>query len=233
MNKSKQLFKSNAMKKLFLGAAVAASSIAFAQTYGNQPIKDGARADTGFGVKAGLNVSSMSGDTWTDKKAKPGFYAGVFYKAPIAEGFSVQPELIYTQYGTRSKFTSNLLNNTTEYNLNLGYIAVPVMFQYNFVDEFFIEAGPEFGFMVNANSKVKNSNDNIPNGERVELKTDDFNKFNFGIGIGLGYYFIPELGISARYVAGLNNPLDQDNDKWGSDAKSKNGTFQVGLNYRF
>ena len=199
------------MKKLFLGAAIAMGSLAFAQQ---------------FGAKAGLNVSSISKDTWEGSKAKPGFYAGVFMNAPIASNFSVQPELIYSQYGAKTK----LLGNAEE-NLNLGYIALPVMLQYNATPEFYLEAGPEFGFMVNANSKIRLNSDNIDNPDRQEISTDHFNKFNMGIGLGAGYYFTPNIGVSARYVAGLNDVTK--NDKWGDKANNKNGTFQVGLNYKF
>lgn len=195
------------MKKLFLGTALAVSSLTFAQQ---------------FGAKAGLNVSSIGGDTWTDAKAKPGFYAGVFYNAPLAANFSIQPELIYTQYG--AKVLDNSIQKT---NLNLGYIAVPVMFQYNVVPNFYLEAGPEFGFNVNANAKTDYKNDNLTDPDRVEIDTDNFNTFNFGIGLGLGYNFTQNVGVNARYVAGLTNVYKNDN------YDAKNGTFQVGLNYKF
>ena len=70
------------MKKLFLGAAIAMSSLTFAQQ---------------FGVKAGMNVSSVNSDAdLDDEGSKIGFNAGVFMNAPIAENFSVQPELLFS-----------------------------------------------------------------------------------------------------------------------------------------
>lgn len=35
----------------------------------------------------------------------------------------------------------------------LSYINVPVMVQYNATPEFYLEAGPEFGLLVNAQAK--------------------------------------------------------------------------------
>ena len=198
------------MKKLFLGAAIAMSSLTFAQQ---------------FGIKAGMNVSSISNDGWDDSKAKVGFYGGLFMNAPLAESFSIQPEILYNNLGSKTERT--VAGTKYSSTLNLDYIAVPVMFQYNATPEFYLEAGPEFGFLVNASSKATaGNNSNITN-----IDTDSFNKFNMGIGLGAGFNITNKLGINARYVAGLNDITD--NDKWGSDANNKNNNFQVGLAYKF
>ena len=198
------------MKKLFLGAAIAMSSLTFAQQ---------------FGIKAGMNVSSISNDGWDDSKAKVGFYGGLFMNAPLAESFSIQPEILYNNLGSKTERT--VAGTKYSSTLNLDYIAVPVMFQYNATPEFYLEAGPEFGFLVNASSKATaGNNSNITN-----IDTDSFNKFNMGIGLGAGFNITNKLGINARYVAGLNDVTD--NDKWGSDASNKNNNFQVGLAYKF
>lgn len=206
------------MKKLFLGAAIAASSIAFGQQ---------------FGVKAGVNISSVSKDTWEDSKSKVGFNAGVFMNAPLAENFSIQPEVLYSQYG--AKTTTKLLNQTYSSTMSLDYITVPVMFQYNATPEFYLEAGPEFGFLVSAKNKFENESTGNSNTSK-DFK-DSLNTFNFGVGIGLGYNITPEFGINARYIAGLNDFTD--NDKWvkvdgtKDEANNKNGAFQIGLTYKF
>ena len=101
------------------------------------------------------------------------------------------------------------------------------MFQYNATPEFYLEAGPEFGFLVNSSAKTTAGN----NSNTTNIDTDYFNKFNMGIGLGAGFNITNKLGINARYVAGLNDVTD--NDKWGSDASNKNNNFQVGLAYKF
>lgn len=194
------------MKKLFLGAALAMGSLAFAQQ---------------FGVKAGANISSVSKDTWDDSKSKVGFYAGVFMNAPLATDFSIQPEVLYSQYGAKVAALGS-----TSTNMNLDYITVPVMFQYNATPEFYLEAGPEFGFLVSSKFKTSGNVNNT-----TEVDKDYFNTFNMGIGLGAGYYFTPNVGVTARYVAGLNDITN--NDKWGKDASNKNGAFQVGMAYKF
>ena len=61
------------------------------------------------------------------EKSKIGFYAGVFMNAPISSEFSIQPEVVYSQQGAKFKD----MGNVTDRKLNLGYINVPVMVQYN------------------------------------------------------------------------------------------------------
>ena len=195
------------MKKLFLGAAIAMSSLTFAQQ---------------FGIKGGMNVSSISDDGFDDSKSKVGFYGGLFMNAPLAESFSIQPEVIYNNLGAKVDAGSN-----SSSTLNLDYISVPVMFQYNATPQFYLEAGPEFGFLVNSSAKLTVGN----NSNTTNIDTDYFNKFNMGIGLGAGFNITNKLGINARYVAGLNDVTD--NDKWGSDANNKNNNFQVGLAYKF
>ena len=90
------------MKKLVLSLAVAASSLAFAQQ---------------FGVKAGVNVSSIGGNDDLDQSSKVGFNAGLFMNAPLAANFSIQPELLYSSMGAKA---GNNLNAT----LHLDYISV-------------------------------------------------------------------------------------------------------------
>lgn len=208
------------MKKLFLGAAIAMSSLTFAQQ---------------FGIKAGMNVSSLSDDaSLSDQGSKIGFNAGVLMNAPIAENFSIQPELLYSNLGSKVTLTETEIGGTTyrnEYARHLDYITVPVMFQYNATPSFYLEAGPEFGFMVSARDKYKSTENGTPqNVIESDLDTDDFNTFNFGLGLGAGYYFTPNVGLTARYVAGFTD-IAKDRPS-GSDSV-KNNVFQVGLAYKF
>ena len=58
--------------------------------------------------------------------------------------------------------------------------------------------------------------------------TDGFNTFNFGVGLGAGYRFTPNISINARYTAGFTNTI-KNND--GDSVKNNN--FQLGLGYTF
>ena len=199
------------MKKLFLGLAIAASSLTFAQT---------------FGLKAGVNVASISNDGYDDTKSKVGFNAGAFANVPLGESFSIQPEVLYSQMGAKTEY--KLGSTTASSELKLDYITVPVMFQYRFVPQFYLEAGPEFGFLVSAKSKSSlNDNSSV-----VELNKDNFNGFNLGLGIGAGYDITKNIGINARYIAGFSDVTKPEADP-STDAKNKNNVFQAGLYFKF
>lgn len=196
------------MKKLFLGLSIAASSLVFSQQ---------------FGIKGGMNVSSISDDGYDDTKSKVGYYGGVFVNIPASESFSIQPEVIYNNLGSEVK-----LGNSYSRKLNLNYITVPVMFQYKATPQFYLEAGPEFGFLVSSDSKTTWNNST----STAELDKDNFNNFNMGVGLGAGFDITKNVGINARYVAGFSDVTKPSSDP-STNAKNKNNTFQVGLNFKF
>lgn len=207
------------MKKLFLGVTILASSLSFAQQ---------------FGIKAGANVSSISKEGFETTKAKAGFYAGVFMNAPVSEEFSIQPEVIYNNLGSKTTLKNSVLG-TYESKLNLDYISVPIMVQYKATPEFYLEAGPELSFLVNASTKTTYNPALLGSSTKFsELDKDNYNSFNFGMGIGLGYNFTPNIGINARYVAGFTDlTKDGTTSLYNQKGNNRNNNFQVGLSYKF
>lgn len=201
------------MKKLFVGLALIVGSMSFAQQ---------------FGIKAGANLSSISDDGYEDTKSKVGFYGGLFMNAPLSEQFSIQPEVLYSQMGAKTEY--KVLGNTVSSTLKLDYITVPVMFQFRATPQFYIEAGPEFGFLVSAKAKGEVNNSS----STTKLDKDNFNSFNMGAGLGVGFDITKNVGINARYVAGFTDiNKNGDTSLNNSDNKNRNNTFQLGLGYKF
>ncbi|WP_374465648.1 porin family protein [Chryseobacterium sp.] len=199
------------MKKQLLSLFIVIGIMAFAQS------TDGPR----FGIKAGGNLSSISG---SDSKSKIGFYAGAFVNVPISDAFSIQPEVLYSQQGAKVKGDYEMATYTIKnMQQNFGYMNVPIMLQYNATPEFYLEAGPEFGFLINAQAKGDINGQTYKGNNK-----DSFRTFNFGMGLGIGYKFSPNIGINARYIAGLTDTV-----KFGLGETSKNTNFQLGMNYSF
>ena len=223
------------MKKLILGLAVAASSLVWAQ-------KKGDSSPITFGLKAGMNVSSISKTEGIDQKSKIGFNAGGFANIPLSSQFSIQPELLYNALGAKSVSSSEYTiggtttRNKDTYTTSLDYLSVPVMFQYNALPNLYLEAGPEFGFMLSGKNKgdvtttvTSGSNTStVSKSYTDKIKKENVNTFNLGLGIGAGYYFTPNIGVTARYVAGLTSI-----NKHGGSDSPKNNVFQIGLAYKF
>ncbi|MDP9959655.1 porin family protein [Chryseobacterium lathyri] len=226
------------MKKLILGLAMAASLSVNAQekTKSSTPVT--------FGVKAGFNASTLSKvDQYdNDQTLKPGFNAGVFANIPVAEKFSIQPELLFNQLGSKTEerevyyINSDRYKREVDYKKTLNYLTIPVMVQYNILPQLYVEAGPEFGFLLGGKDKgdittVKTSG-NTTNTQTTtfseKIVKDLYNKFNFGIGIGAGYYFTQNFGVTARFTAGITDIYKENS----SDAV-RNNAFQVGVAYKF
>lgn len=232
------------MKKLFVGLAIVGSLIVNAQekTKSSSPVT--------FGVKGGLTAStiSCSDDRYyeyeehnDEDKLKVGFQAGVFVNIPVAEKFSIQPELLFNQLGSKveeryNHYSSNSsFKHNSEYKVNLNYLTLPVMVQYNILPQLYVEAGPEFGYLLGGKVKgddittmtTGNSTTISKESYSEDLPMDIYRRFNFGIGIGAGYYFTQNFGVTARFTAGISNIMKE------TDYKMRNNAFQVGVAYKF
>lgn len=187
------------MKRIFL-------LLAFAGTFA------AAKAQSTFGVKAGLNVANIGGQDVDNNKARIAFHGGVYGNFGLADKLSIQPELVYSSQGVIFDYVGE------DSKTRLNYLNIPVMFQYQIVEGFYAQAGPQFGFLMSAKNKYGKVTTDIKN---------DRKKFDFGIGVGAGYKFPKTpLGIDARYNIGLSK-LDENND-----LKRYNRVFQIGLFYQ-
>ena len=91
-----------------------------------------AQAQSGFGVRLGMNFNSMSDIEMNDISGsvnkKTGFHAGVLYKLDLPAGFAIQPELLYIQKGgsvdAQSSASSNIFSKGGEFKMH--YLQLPV-----------------------------------------------------------------------------------------------------------
>ncbi|WP_114820091.1 porin family protein [Chryseobacterium sp. KLBC 52] len=230
------------MKKLFAVLAITAGLSASAQEK-QQPK---AASPVTFGVKAGFNGSTFSrgerSDVDNSEKIKAGSHIGIFANIPVAEKFCIQPELLFSQLGSKTEdlFIHDSGDYFTkqeyEYKTNLNYLTLPIMVQYNILPQLYVEAGPEFGLLLggkiegDGRNEIRYDNTTTVNSEsfsdKISMKL--YNKFNFGIGIGAGYYFTQNFGVTARFTAGITGIFKND---YGS--KVRNNALQLGVAYRF
>lgn len=219
------------MKKVIL-SAIALFTIGIASS---QELK--------FGVKAGANLSTLTGDAVSDDVSmKAGFHAGGLLEIKFTDKIALQPELLFSLQGAKTEDTETIGGVTyhDESKVNLSYINVPVMLKFYPVGSFFLEGGPQVGFLVSAKSKDESTAtapDNTITTESTETDIKDQLKgvdvaFNFG----LGYDFTPNFFANARYSLGLSNVYDAP-DSFGGfgvtelDAKNSNISFSLG--YKF
>lgn len=182
--------------------------------------------DITFGAKAGLNLATITGDL-EDIKSRTSFHVGGMAIIAISEEFAVQPELLYSGQG--AKYDG--------FTLALDYLYVPILAKYFVTEEFSLEAGPQFGYLLSAKLKEDSSNNNGGGGnvntperraESVDVK-DSVKSFDFGLNIGASYLIDSNINVSARYFLGLANGNDLD-DSFGD---FKNSVFQLSVGYFF
>src|SRR5882757_272318 len=142
---------------LFMGIVLLTSTAAYAQ---EQQTAAESGLSAKFGIKGGLNLTSLYVDNVSSEHMKAGFNAGVFAKLPVTKGFSIQPELLYSVKGAKDTYL-NFLQGNGEYRFNLGYMELPVLAVVNLTRNFNIHAGPYLGYLVAANVKNVNSQGSI------------------------------------------------------------------------
>src|SRR6516225_1426548 len=104
-----------------------------------------ASAQTTFGVKAGANFATITDATGA--KTKVGIYGGLQASLHLSSMFSFNPEAVYSSQGAKG----------TGETMNLNYINVPLLLQYNNASGFFAHTGPQIGFLMSAKDKVDGS----------------------------------------------------------------------------
>lgn len=174
---------------------------------------------TTFGIKGGLNLSNMSGDGQT-ADSKIGFNVGVTLDQLLAKDLYLLTGLEYSLKGAKGGGGT----------LNLSYLQLPIHMGYKLVvadnTKLVFRAGPYIGYAIDGTFKA--------GGVSIDLFSDEFkglvgfdvlNRFDAGLGLGLGMEF-GQIGVNLGYDFGLANI-----EKSGGTTKNQNAYLSLG--YRF
>lgn len=174
-------------------------------------------AQVKFGVRAGYNLTNVSGGLNADNKS--GFYAGptVKFTVPIV-GLSFDASAVYDQRTAKAGG-----EDITSKNIN-----IPINVRYGVglssLTNIFVFAGPQFGFNVGKDLK------NIQN-----TATDwKWKESNFSVNVGIGATVLSKVEIKANY----NIACGKTGEVKGLDVvegafKGNYNAWQVGLAYWF
>lgn len=160
--------------------------------------------DLDLGVKAGVNFANVS--DVDDLSSKTGFHAGIFAGIKFSEKLGIQADLLYSQQG--AEFDAG--------EFDLSYVNVPIVLKYYLVQGLNIQAGPQFGFIVDDKISLDVFGD-IADAEKADVS---------GI-VGAGYDFPFGIRVDARYNFGLTD-VSKD-----IDGTNRNNVFSVALGYSF
>jgi hypothetical protein len=172
-------------------------------------------AQFGLGLKAGANIIKVDGRSFKDE-FKYGYHLGGFMNIGVGGRFSIQPEVLFNQYNVRTDSSfKNIYQNAFSgtNNIKLGYLSIPLLLNYKLGSLLSLQAGPMFGILLDKNKNL------LQNGQAA------FDKGDFSM-LGGAQISLGKIKLNGRYVVGLNNINDIDNqDKW----KAQGFQLSVGL----
>ncbi|UCH65740.1 MAG: PorT family protein [Ignavibacterium sp.] len=139
-----------------------------------------------------------------------GLQIGIFYTIELSKYFSLQPELYYSQRGLN--FYQTELYNTT-YSLNVSYLELPMLLQYNLPLDWKIKPslflGPYVAFKLSASRTL-----NIE-GEKNTKDIPGVSNLDYGLVFAINTEFIAwsqNLMFELRFNWGLANAMKQPDD---------------------
>ena len=184
-----------------------------------------AQAQVKFGVKGGLNITSMKFDeSVLDKSNQAGFFIGptVKFTLPVV-GLGIDAAALYDQRSAK----------VADETLKQQSIQIPVNLRYGIglgsTASIYIFAGPQFGFAIG--DKSKNIVDNA-----LEWRLKDS---NLSANVGLGLMLLDHLQVSANYNVALGTTGEVDlnsavNTTWTTVVgKAKANAWQLSVAYFF
>lgn len=215
------------------------------------------RNDFAIGVNGGYVLSNVGFVPKVTQSLHPGITGGLSFKYTCEKYFktycSVLAEVNYARIGWKERILTvtdepvvNPVTGLAEaYQRDLNYIQVPVFAHLAWGKEhkgfqFFFQAGPQFGFMLNESttSNFRFADRNLADRSNQTCAQDTMaveNRFDYGIAAGLGVeWSIPHAGhvlLEGRYYYGLGNIYgDSKRDYF---AKSNHSNIVIKLTYLF
>ena len=209
------------MKKLLLLAAAGLLTAASAQA---QSLR--------FGVKAGANLSNLSGDVVNQDQYKNrwGFHGGVMLNIGLVDDdfFSIQPEVLYSQMGFKYADRSyTFLGNNYNYtgNVRYDYLQVPVLLKLKTQGVFF-EVGPQYSYLLNVSDNRQLSiNGQVSNSRSSTSDLNNVKRNELGYVGGIGYQSKEGFLIGVRYNGAFTD-FSKDGYSNNEFRNARNSAFQ-------
>ena len=161
-----------------------------------------------LGIKAGANFANITDATGLSNKT--GFVIGAFAGVKLNDKLGIQGDLLYSQQG--AKFDGG--------DIDLNYVNVPIVLKYFVTENLNIQAGPQFGFVVDDNIKAVLTN-------LAEAESADVS----GV-VGLGYELPMGIRLSGRYNFGLTDVIKSTSTITPVEP-GKNSVVTLAIGYSF
>lgn len=195
-------------------------SIKFATVIVSLTIATSSLAQISYGPKAGLNLAKLSFTNDDFKTSfKPGFLVGGFVNYLLADKMSLQGELFFSLEGTKEE----RISSGSKGDIAKSYLQIPILFQYQLHESFYVEAGPQIGLLLSSKEKYGSSS-------RISIK-DHYKSTDLRFPLGIGYHFsdkLTGLSLGLRYSFSLSKINTED----VGGGNLKNQVIGLGIQYR-
>ena len=207
---------------------------------------------TKFGIKAGLNFSSLSissidGVKPTINSSQIGIAAGICVYIPLSDKWYINPEVLYSQKGASFDydFTHDYpVDKRTEYattnQLTLSYVELNPTFSFKANDKLAINFGPSVSYLISEDYTIVSAKTKGENATGAHVLLDGFYEstaLELGLNLGLSYFITEDLLLDIRVSTGFMEAgeVTQPNEAGGSDPAYtlKNRTIVLSLAYLF
>jgi Outer membrane protein beta-barrel domain len=193
---------------LFRMLTVAIVAVLLAPSFTNAQAK--------FGIRGGLNATTVTFDNLANKSERYGFHLGVFIDVPVINNFiSLVPEVSYSVKGTAFKPLDK------RQTLNMDYVdfLLPVAFK---LGAFEVQVGPFVSYLVTTPDYTLY--------EDTKVIIDAFDKTDAGLTAGLSYNFRPFF-LAVRYNQGLLDITKDNSRVFLGSGKSAVGQVSLGVKF--
>lgn len=188
-------------------------------------------AQVEYGIRGGLNMSNLEGDVENTENYYS-FHIGFFTSFKITDRLSIQPEIQYSSQGADYEYTFSEadLQGSEDGELRFQYLNLPVMFKFDIAKGFFVQAGPQAGYLAHSKqvtNYIEKQEGNIVYQDYSSRNLRKFtNEIDYGVTAGIGYQFKDGLFAEVRYYYGLNDVIKDMEE-------NRNSVFQFSIGYRF
>jgi len=196
-----------------------------------------ASQDARVGIKGGLNYATIAGDLTEGINPRFSGHLGVFVNFEFSDKFAIQPELLYSSQGFRFNTdlafiqTANPQINEPDFTtaVQFNYLSIPVIAQFGLSDRISVEFGPQFAFLLNQVTKIKDF-DGLDSQNLNERESVSGNfQLDYGAAVGILVHINDRFSVSPRFYLGLRNRL---NGAIGN-VQNYNAALQLSVNYGF
>jgi outer membrane protein OmpA-like peptidoglycan-associated protein len=187
-----------------------------------------------FGIKAGVNMANIrSANHFTDGdllNTKTGLAGGLFFHLGLTKALAIQPELLYSQMGTKYDDNTSATLNTAG-QVNLDYISLPLLIKVSPFKPLSLFVGPQLDYFIGGKAIYDDGN---REDEGLSYGANGSSQTFFSVTGGLELRIWKNLGLYGRYIYGLSDITSGDvGDAFTEGSDLYNDAIQVGLTIGF